>query len=78
MFTRLNKANGYYAGKSYGSFDNNAVAPKGKDYKTEDKSITRKLASTISGDDNHSALKWGVIIAAAAVAAYLIYKHRKH
>ena len=72
MFTKLNKANGYYAGKSYGTFQTGTT-------KTEDKTTVQTIKETITGNGEKSnTLKWVIIIAVIAVGGYFLYKHYKH
>lgn len=84
MFTKLNKANGYYAGKSYGTFQTattktggNLITPTTT--KTEDKTMVQTIKETITGNgEKSSTLKWVIIIAVIAVGGYFLYKHYKH
>lgn len=91
MFTKLNKANGYYAGKSYGTFQTGTtktggslITPTNKGSqptttKTEDKTTVQTIKETLTGNsEKSSTLKWVIIIAVVAVGGYFLYKHYKH
>ena len=84
MFTKLNKANGYYAGKSYGTFQTGTTKTGGNlitptTTKTEDKTTVQTIKETLTGNgEKSSTLKWVIIIAVIAVGGYFLYKHYKH
>ena len=84
MFNKLNKANGYYAGKSYGTFQTGTTKTGGNlitptTTKTEDKTMVQTIKETITGNgEKSSTLKWVIIIAVIAVGGYFLSKHYKH
>ena len=91
MFTKLNKANGYYAGKSYGTFQTGTTKTGGNLLTpTTTKTGGSSFIFTNMGpqstttktedktEEKSSTLKWVIIIAVVAVGGYFLYKHYKH